>query len=93
MAVYRALAGWTQAAGIKSASEWARCVGGPRLVAEIERLNSDLFSGRGASADWKATSLEDELVKARKDFLRPRIHRRDKMLPALNPFWKSEALS
>lgn len=93
MAVYRALAAWTQTAGIKSASEWARCVGGPRLVAEIDRLNSDLFSGLGASADWKATSLEDELVKARKDFLRPRIRRRDKMLPALNPFWKSEAVS
>jgi hypothetical protein len=93
MAVYRALAAWSQAAGITSVSAWARQFGAPLLVAEIDRLNSDLFSGREAATVWLTGSLESELVKARKSFRTARAGRRVPMLPALNPFGNSEVMS
>jgi hypothetical protein len=91
--VYRALAAWSQAASVPSVSAWARLFGGPLLVAEIDRLNSDLFSGRKTATVWQTGSLEEELVKARKRFRTTRARRRAPMLPALNPFGNSEAMS
>jgi hypothetical protein len=93
MTVYRALAAWSQVAGIKSVSAWARQFGAPLLVAEVDRLNSDLFSGSGAAAVWQAGSFESALVKARKSFGTARARRRAPILPALNPFGNSEAMS
>jgi hypothetical protein len=93
MAIYRALAAWAQTAGVKSVSAWARDFGGSKLAAGIDRLNSELFSGRSASKDWDVRFLESGLVKARENFLKARIRRRDTMRPGLNPLWKSEALS
>lgn len=93
MVVYQALAAWAQAAGIRSISAWARRFGESKLVAEIDRLDCDLFSGREASSDWTACSLDSLLMQARKEFLRPRMHLRETMLPALNPFMENEARS
>jgi hypothetical protein len=93
MAVYRALAAWSQVAGIESVSAWARRFGEPLLVAEIDRLNSDLFSGRKVGAVWQTGSLETELVKTRRNFRKTRARRRTPMLPALNPFGNREAMS
>jgi hypothetical protein len=63
------------------------------LAAEIDRLNSDLFSGGKAPAVWPGQPLEKELVKARKSFLKSRTRRGEPTLPPLNPFGNSEALS
>jgi hypothetical protein len=90
IAVYRALAAWSEVAGIKSVSAWAWQFGGSMLVAEIDRLDRDLFSGREVTAIWDARSLESELVKARKNSLRSRTRPRKATLPALNPLWKNE---
>jgi hypothetical protein len=93
MGAYRALAAWSQVAGIRSVSVWARQFGGSVLAAEIDRLNSDLFSGGKAPAVWPGQPLEKELVKARKSFLKSRTRRGEPTLPPLNPFGNSEALS
>jgi hypothetical protein len=85
MVVYQALEAWARVSKIKSVSAWARHFGRPQLVAEIQRLDCDLFSGLVASGDWNARSLESELVRARRDFIKPHARGLETVLPPLNP--------
>lgn len=86
MTAYRALSSWMQAAKIESLATWARSFGGSALMAEIDRLNSDLFSGRAAPARWDSRSLEIEFAKARQNWLEPKVRPNETILPALNPY-------
>lgn len=83
---YRALSSWMQAANIGSLAAWARSFGGPALMSEIDRLNTDLFSGRAPDAGWNSRSLEIEFAKARNNWLEPKMRPNQTILPELNPY-------